>query len=377
MSKACDIIQILTEAAENPRAQMDKYIAQGNKVVGCFPFFTPEELVHASGMIPIGMWGGNPELKYVKSYLPAFACSVMQGNLELGLRGAYRGMSAVIIPSLCDTFRCVIQDWKIGVDEIPVAPITYPQNRSTPAALEYLTSEYTILLTKLSAYTGMQMTEAALEETMRIYNEHNAEMRKFASIANKHLDIITPRVRHMVMKSAMFYEKAEHTALMKQLNAALEELPEYNFEGKKVILTGIMAEPNELLDLLAEMNIAVVGDDLAQESQQYRTDIPTEGHGTALHRYAQQWMRRKGSSVIHESTVRSRYKILENLCRDNDATGVIFCLMKFCDIEEYNQPYCQRHLAEAGIPMLSVEIDLQNASIEQARTRIETFKEMI
>ena len=41
MSKACDIIQILTEAAENPRAQMDKYIAQGNKVVGCFPFFTP------------------------------------------------------------------------------------------------------------------------------------------------------------------------------------------------------------------------------------------------------------------------------------------------------------------------------------------------
>lgn len=377
MRNASELIQILTTAAENPRAQMEKYLAQGKKIVGCFPFFTPEELVHASGMIPIGMWGGRTELKYVKSYLPAFACSVMQSNLEFGLRGTYKGMSAVLIPSLCDTFRCVIQDWKIGVDTIPVVPVTYPQNRSTPAALDYLVSEYTILLTKLSAYTGMQMKEAALEKTMRIYNEHNAEMRRFAQIANDHLDVITPRVRHMVMKSAMFYEKAEHTALMKELNAALEAMPAYEFKGKKVVLTGIMAEPVEILDLLEEMNIAVVGDDLGQESQQYRTDIPTEGHGTALRRYAQQWMLCRGSSVIHETTVRSRYKILENLCRDNDADGVIFLLMKFCDIEEYNQPYCQRHLSQAGIPMLSVETDLLNASIEQARTRIETFRDML
>ena len=377
MPKAEEILQTLTTAVEDPRAQLDKYLSQGKKVVGCFPIHTPEELVHACGMIPFGMWGARTRLKLAKSFLPAFACSIMQSNIELGLQGSYKGLSAVMIPALCDTFRCMSQDWKAGVGDIPVIPITYPQNRVSRGALDYLISEYAAVIAKLTAYTGQDMTDATLERTMVIYNAHNAVMRRFAQIANDHLDIITPRVRHTVMKSAFFYEKEEHTALMTRLCDALEELPAYLFTGKRVVLTGIMSEPVELLDILAENGIAVVGDDLAQESQQYRTDIPNVGFGSAIRRYAQQWMDRKGSSVIHEATIRSRYKILENLCRDNGATGVIFCLMKFCDPEEYNQPHVQRHLAEAGIPMLSLEIDLLNESTEQARTRIETFKDMI
>ena len=77
-------IECLKNACKNPRAQLDKYLAAGKKVIGCFEPYTPEELVHASGMIPMGLWGGHTELKLVKSYLPAFACPIMQANLEFG-----------------------------------------------------------------------------------------------------------------------------------------------------------------------------------------------------------------------------------------------------------------------------------------------------
>lgn len=98
-------IAVLQKACRNPRAQLDNYLAAGKKVIGCFAPYTPEELVHASGMIPMGLWGGRTELKLAKSYLPAFACPIMQANMELGLKGAYAGLSAVIIPPLCDTLR--------------------------------------------------------------------------------------------------------------------------------------------------------------------------------------------------------------------------------------------------------------------------------
>ena len=39
----------LQAACDNPRAQLDYYLKQGKKVVGCFAPYTPEELVHASG----------------------------------------------------------------------------------------------------------------------------------------------------------------------------------------------------------------------------------------------------------------------------------------------------------------------------------------
>lgn len=97
MADLYESIKILREACKNPRAKLDQYLSEGKKVVGCFPPYTPEELVHASGMIPMGLWGGRTELALAKSYLPAFACPIMQADMEFGLKGTYQGLSAVII----------------------------------------------------------------------------------------------------------------------------------------------------------------------------------------------------------------------------------------------------------------------------------------
>ena len=124
----------LQAACDNPRAQLDHYLKQGKKAVGCFAPYTPEELVHASGMIPMGLWGGQTEFQKVTSYLPAFACPIMQANLEFALNGVYEGLSAVIIPAICDTLRCMTQNWRFGVTSIPMVPIVYPQNRTSRLA---------------------------------------------------------------------------------------------------------------------------------------------------------------------------------------------------------------------------------------------------
>ena len=57
MSEIKAILEELAEVSGNPRKQMEKYLSAGKKVVGCFPVYTPEELVHAGGMIPMGPVG--------------------------------------------------------------------------------------------------------------------------------------------------------------------------------------------------------------------------------------------------------------------------------------------------------------------------------
>lgn len=375
MSDLYENISLLRTACKNPRARLEQYLAVGKKVVGCFPPYTPEELVHASGMIPMGLWGGQAELVLAKSYLPAFACPIMQANMELGLNGAYHGLSAVIIPAACDTLRCMTQNWRFGVPSIPMVPIVYPQNRTSPASVDYLISEYENVLVMLSTITGQMMNEKALCESIAIYNEHNATMREFAAVSLEHLDIVTPVVRHAVMKSAFFYEKGEHTAIVKEIIAGLKQLPACNFTGKKVVLTGITAEPDEFLEILSDNNIAVAGDDLAHEMRQYRTDTPEKGGG-GLKRLALQWNARRGCSLIHE-VGKPRGTLLTDLCRTTGADGVINCLMKFCDPEEYDQPYFEADLRAAGFPSLTVEVDTLNKSYEQIRTRIQTFSEIL
>lgn len=365
----------LRQAVEDPRSQLEHYLSQGEKVVGCFAVYTPEELVHAAGAVPMGIWGAQTELKLAKSYLPAFACPIMQSSLELGLRGSYRGLSCVIIPTLCDTFRCITQNWKEGVASIPMIAITYPQNRTFAGSTEFLLSEYEHVLDRLREFAGLSVTEESLAETIEVYNEHNAVMREFAAVANDHLDVITAGVRHVVMKSALFYEKGEHTALVREIVEELKALPVYPYRGRRVVLTGITAEPGAFLDILTENGLAVVGDDLAQESRQFRTDTPVTG-GPALRRLALQWSTRYADCLAHEDN-KQRGELLIGMCKDTGATGVIACMMKFCDPEEYDFPIYQRALKKEHIPTLFVEIDQQNEGYEQARTRIQTFAEMI
>lgn len=65
------------------------------------------------------------------------------------------------------------------------------------------------------------------------------------------------------------------------------------------------------------------------------------------------------------------------MCQTVGAQGVISCMMKFCDPEEYDQPFYETELKNAGYPCLSIDIDPQDASFEQVRTRIQTYGEML
>lgn len=373
MSDLQALLEQLSYAAGNPRAMLERHLAAGRKVIGCFPSYTPEELVYAAGMIPMGIWGAPVEPYLAKTYLPAFACPILQSTLELGLQGKYKGLSAVLIPTLCDTFRCITQDWLAGVPDIPMIPVSYPQNR-TEAGLRFLTMEYEIVRGKLEAIAGREISDSAIMEAIAVYDRHAEAMRQFSAAAADHPDVITPLLRHRIMKSAWFMDKAEHTRLTEALTAELRSLPVCPWKGRRVLLTGIAAEPEELLEILEENGLAVAGDDLAQESRQYTSSFPKDASSpTAC--LAGKW-KTQLCSLAHDAE-KTRVDMLAELARTAKADGVIACMMKFCDPEEYDLPLIFSALSEVGIPTLSVEIDLQPASMGQIRTRIQAFAEML
>lgn len=365
-------LEKLQNIADDPKIMFNKYLGEGKKVIGCFPIYTPGELVHAAGMIPYGLWGGQVNPALAGQYAPVFICSIMRSCLEYGMLGAFKGMSAVIMPILCDTFRGMSGAWRVGVKDIPLIGFIQPQNRTNKDAKKYMAAEYEVVKEKLEAIAGIKITEAALAASINLYNEHSACMMEFAQVANDHLDIITPKVRHAVMKSALLMEKSEHLALVKDVLAGLKELPKHEWSGKKVVLTGITAEPNEMLDILAENGIAVVGDDLAQESRQYRTPVPTGS--TGLEQLAQQWQDRTGCATVYE-VHNTRAEQIVQMVKSTNADGVIVCLMSFCDVEEYEYPMLANAFDKAGIRNLCINIDQSSEGAGQYRTKVQSFVE--
>ena len=55
----------------------------------------------------------------------------------------------------------------------------------------------------------------------------------------------------------------------------------------------------------------------------------------------------------------------------------MFALLSFSDYEEYDYPIFKKDMDEAGIPHLLFSVEQGAASIEQLRTRIQTFAEIL
>ena len=199
-------------------------------------------------------------------------------------------------------------------------------------------------------------------------------MREFCDVAAQYPQIFTPVKRHDVIKARWFMDKAEHTALVRQLIDAVKAEPVQPWKGKKIILSGIMAEPDEFLDIFSEFNMAVVADDLAQESRQYRNDVPAGID--PLEQLAKWWQDFDGCPLAMNPD-KPRGQMLIDMAKKYDADAVVVCLMRFCDPEEFDYPIYKVEFEEAGLRYTVLDVDLESPSLEQMRTRIQAFSEML
>ena len=346
----------------------------GKGAVGIMPVYCPEEIVHASGYLPMGMWGAQKKaISKARTYLPPFACSVMQSVMELQLEGVYDDLDAVIFSVPCDTLKCMSQKWH---GKAPVITFTHPQNRkiAKDAANVFAREEFKIVKEKLEDILDVRISNKAIKNSIAIYNENRAVCREFSDLAAEYAAVIKPSDRHAVLKARWFMEKSKHTALVKELIEAVKANPAPEYKGKKVVVTGILVEPYDVLDIFAENGLAIVADDLAQETRNFRQDVPEDDD--PLMALAKAWNEFDGCSLATDAN-KPKGQMLIDAVNKYGADAVIVCMMKFCDPEEFDYPILIQEFEAAGVRNLQIEIDQESTAFEQVKTRIQTFAEIL
>ena len=375
MRTAKEIINEFKAIADNPRKAMDDYKKEtGKGAVGIMPVYCPEEIVHAAGYLPIGMWGAQKkQISKARTYLPPFACSIMQSVMELQLEGVYDDLEAVIFSVPCDTLKCMSQKWNRPV---PAIVFTHPQNRkiAKDAANVFAREEFNIVKEKLEDILDVHISNKAIKNSIAVYNVNRAACREFSDVAAEYAAVVTPSDRHAVIKARWFMEKSRHTALVKELIAALKAEPAPEFKGKKIIVTGIQVEPYDVLDIFQENGFAIVADDLAQETRNFRQDVPDDDD--ALMALARAWNEFDGCSLATDVN-KPKGQMIIDAVKKYGADAVVVCMMKFCDPEEFDYPILLQEFEAAGVKNLYIEVDQESTAFEQVKTRIQTFAEIL
>lgn len=360
------------EVANNPKAALEKHVAAGKRVIGVGPYHAPEELVTAAGAVPFGVWGCVGTAEAARTYFPPFYCSLCQMTLEMGMNGALNGLSALMTTGLCDTLRAASQNYKVGMS-IPQIYVSQPQNRTCEGGKRYAIDSYTEVKRKVEEAAGAIITDEALAAANALHNEWRAAMREFVALAGTRPALVSVEARTAVINAGYYLEKAEHLAMVKQLNAALMAEQPSQDGFVKVLVSGIYQDIPALEQILSDNRCAIVADDVAKESRAFSRQVPEEGD--PLEALAMSFVNLTGDSILYDPKKTHVSKVV-NQAKANDADGVIIFLAKFCDPEEFDAPLVAAACREAGIPVVTVEVDQSTESYEQARTQIETFVQL-
>ncbi len=373
MSK--NINEIIAKFDVTFEGQMKKYKSEGKKVAGTLAAYCPNELVHAAGIIPLCTWGFEIELIKSKQYFPAFYSTVAQSPVEKGLTGDLDELEFMITMGLTDTLKCVSQNWRVAIKEVPAINIAVAQNRKIEAGIEFNATQLVKAKAKIEAITGETISDEAIEDAIKLFNDNRRKLQEFAELSVKHLDVITPRVRSKVMSSAHYMEKNEHNALLDELLAALKEMPEHDYKGKKIVTSGIICDMSPVLNIFDDSDIAIVADNVLQESGYYKYLIE-ENTGDPLKALSMILTTAEGTSLLLDAD-RIRTDFILDDVKKYDADGIIMILLKFCDSEEFDYPLMKEAFDKSGIMSLMIEVDQQMTSYEQTKTLVQAFMEMI
>lgn len=375
-------MQALEKQIEAPwdgpvRAWREKH-ADG-KVIGCFPVYSPFELIHAAGCLPLGVFGGGTqvELMNADARFVSFVCSIAKTTLELGFQKKLASLDGLFFHSICDVARNLSSVCARNFPELWVEYVHLPQNPSSAAGVDYYVAELGRLRAKLEKLTGRSVTDDALRESIALYNAGRDRLSRLYAFRNHDPDRLPARELSTLVRSFTCTDPGE--AIL-ALDKVLDELPKraaVRRDRIRVLVEGAFCEqpPMELLEVIEEAGCAIVDDDLARGWRMF--DAPVAVEGDPLRNLAEAYIHHSVPSSVRHDWIRKRELALVDRVRGANAQAVIFLIAKFCEPGLFDYVPFKDELEKAGIPHLLVEFEEKMWTFERMRGEVETFAESL
>jgi len=194
----------------------------GNKIVGYFCTYVPEEILYATNILPLRILGSHEPPTVTEPYIFAMFCHLTRDCLAQGLKGRFDYLDGIVEGQSCLHLRQAFNAWRLHIPIDYTHWIHVPHGVQTPHAIPFLVQELGKFKQSLEKWTGKKITNEDLDRGIRILNRNRGLMRRVYEYRKLDNPKITGlEVMEMVLSSQMT-DKEEHSKLLEQL---LKELP--------------------------------------------------------------------------------------------------------------------------------------------------------
>jgi benzoyl-CoA reductase subunit C len=357
-----------------------KAAAPGRKAIGYMPVYVPQEIIHAAGMLPVGIFGGGDQIEVIQgdAYYQSYICRIPRSTVELGLNGRLDCLDGMLFPSVCDVIRNLSGMWQIMFKDKYVRYVDVPQNYDDAIGGEFYISEMQHLREDLAKLRGSPITDAELNASIAVYNDNRKAVRElYAYRAQKPWQAPTSEV-YLVLRAGCVMPPEAHSALIRQYLAATDKEKRPQRDNARVVMTGSFCEqpPLSLIKSIEMSGCYVVDDEFMLGLRWLLDEVPANGRPLEelskafLHRSAQ-------SSSKYDDKKEDKGKFLLHQVKSRGAEGVIFAAPSFCDPALLERPMLQEVLKKQKIPYTAFKYAENTGQMAPIREQAGTFADSI
>jgi benzoyl-CoA reductase/2-hydroxyglutaryl-CoA dehydratase subunit BcrC/BadD/HgdB len=376
---AMEYFDLMADPFGKRAEELQKFKSGGGKVVGSLCYFAPAEIPAAFGAVPVRFCSGIYEAVHPANDLlgDAGLCPLVKSTLGLKMSGASPILELcdlVIVPTPCDA---KLKLGEILQDMVDVHLMNMPAVKTTEAGRESWIGEIKALVRKLEGKFGQKLRPQMLKRSIQTYQRAQAAWRRFSQLRKN--GAIWGRDALLVAQLTFSDDIERWTHNVERLCDELEGRQPVAPEAARVLLGGSpIIWPNWKVPLLIEESGGIIiADELCSGSRTMYDPVVVEewtmeGMLVAL---AERYIMPCTCPSFSPNLEREQNML--GRIREFGAEGVVFHVLRGCHLNSLDATKADRVLRRQHIPMLKVESEYDEGDLEQVRTRVEAFIEMI
>jgi benzoyl-CoA reductase/2-hydroxyglutaryl-CoA dehydratase subunit BcrC/BadD/HgdB len=357
--------------------------AEGRKIIGTFCVFVPEELTLAANAVHVGLCAGaDAGTEQAEKLVPRNTCALIKSfiGFKLARLCPYtESCDMVVGETTCDGKK---KAYEAFAEHVNMHVMELPQTKSA-SARELFRSEVLRFKSELESLTGVTITPDKLARGIKIVNDKRRALQRLSALRAANPAPISGRDALLINQVSFYDDPVRFTqsvnALCDEMEARIERgegvVPE---KTARLLLSGCpMAVPNWKLPYVMESSGAViVGEESCIGTRNTRdlVDESADSLDAMIDAIVDRYMRIDCACFTPNT---ERLDNVVSMAKELKADGVVHYSLMFCQPYAHEAIKVDSALREAGIPMLSIETDYSMEDVEQLKTRIEAFVEMV